>query len=271
MNVVLTRTLGALLALAIVCSSPDAAADPAGESRDYLSLNQAQRREALAGKSKDEKLEMLRKVAPAALMKAGISEVKALGTYSAKLIKSERVDGTTYSQAIDVLIREEPFAARLSFVSGAGKGRKVLYNAELRANELRVKEGGVLGIAGGIWLNIDSSLTRRESRHSVTKLGLGALLGILDKNRSDAEAFGGMRRKDEVFDDKGRYVVTWESPPEAKDLYAPKTRVWVDAVTTFPVIVEVSDEEGLRERYEWQNIEPAKVDADTFTPDAFGL
>ncbi len=237
----------------------------------FRSLDEGARRAQFAGKSPEEQLALMDAVRAIEIVNAGLDSVKALSAYTAKLTKQERVKGEMITQTIDVLMQESPLAARLNFVAGAAKGRQVLYSAALRPTEIRVKEGGVLGFAGGFWIGMDSGLARKETNHPVTNLGLGPLLSLMKRDIDDGEKFGGLRRTEVRLDNRGRYCATYEAPKGATGLYATKTLTCVNLTNALPEVVEVHDARGFLERYEWQDIKRAKVDANTFTLEAAGL
>jgi hypothetical protein len=73
---------------------------------------------------------------PAELIGMGREAVKALGPYRYKMAKQERIGGELLPQQdIDMYVQEAPFAARLHYVGGPAKGRKVLYNPKERADD----------------------------------------------------------------------------------------------------------------------------------------
>lgn len=198
--------------------------------------------------------------------------IDKLGAYTATLVKRERVKGELIDeQTIKLLIREAPFAARMEYVSGPGKGRKVVYDASKRPKEIRVKEGGLLGIAGGLWIGIDSALTRAESNHPITDLGLASLVRLMKRDAEAAKPHGGIGRSDEGLNKDGQYCVTFTAPSGATGLYAQKTKVCVDPSTLIPMYVEVHDTRGLLETYRWKDVKAEAVKSDSFTPESMGI
>lgn len=207
-----------------------------------------------------------------ALLDAGEEAVRALGAYSARLVKQERVDGELLPvQTLELVIREDPLAVRILYTGGPPKGRRVLYDATARKGELRVKEPGLLGVVGAVWLDVDSGMTRRDTNHPVTNLGLGPIIRLMKRDFEAAKAFGGLKRHDEGPDARGRHCLVFTAPESAKGLYAHKTRVCMDAKSLIPAVVEVHDKKGLLETYEWSEVKKVTVDANTFTPKAAGM
>lgn len=255
------------LPLLLTMSANAAPPAPIGEmSPDVL-------RAWLKSTPKAELEEVLRATTPEQLVAQGQKSVAKLGTYSATLIKNERVKGSMIGeQTIKVLIREDPFGARLDYTDGPGKGRRATYDSPTRPKELRVKEAGMLGIVGAVWIDIDSSLTRAESNHAVTELGFGPLLRLMKRDADAVRAQGfAMQQTEQSFDKNGYWCVTFIPQPGAKNLYAAKTRVCMDGDQLLPLVVEVHDAKGLLETYRWKDVKAETLAADAFTPKGAGL
>ncbi|MFN7133805.1 MAG: DUF1571 domain-containing protein [Myxococcales bacterium] len=220
----------------------------------FAALDEGGRRAVLEAVTSEQWLQLHREV------------VAGLGVYRVKLEKVERVDGKLVGpQTLELLIREKPQAIYAEYVAGPAKGRRLLYSAELKKDALRVREAGMLGFAGAVWLSLDSGLVRKDSNHAVTELGLSPLLGLLGRELEKAKAFGGLKRTVEGVRD-GLYCNRYDAPPGAKGLYAKSTRICGDPVTGLPAYVEVHDDEGLLEKLTYSNVRPnQKVPADAFT------
>ena len=245
-----------------------------GEHRDGLPLpaSAAERKAMLEGRPRAELAELIRAVPNPKLLELGRGAVRELRTYSARLRKQERVGGKLLPpQVMAITVREKPYAVRMEVVEGAKKGRKVLYNEELRKDEFRVREAGILGITA-IWLDLDSRLAKRDTNHRVTKLGFGAILSQLEEDLRQGAPLGGHARKDEGFDARGRWCLVFTAPAAAKHLYAQRTRMCLDLALGLPVELEVHDGQGLVERAEFVDIRPQlTLPAGFFTPEAAGL
>jgi hypothetical protein len=154
----------------------------------------------------------------------------------------------------------------LDFKSGRNAGRRVLYNVDIRKNEVRVKEGGALGLVGGLWLDLDNALTRLDTNHRATEIGFSALLDLVEGDLKEALAKGAEHtRTDEGVDATGTYYSVFSAPPDVLSLYAVSTRIGFDPVLSLPTFVEVHDTVGLLETYRYSNAEPVTVDATFFT------
>ncbi|MBK7859620.1 MAG: DUF1571 domain-containing protein [Archangiaceae bacterium] len=153
------------------------------------------------------------------LIAMGQQAVKGLGPYRYRMAKQERVGGELLPvQEVEVFVREQPFAVRLHFVGGPGKGRKVLYNPKEQAEKFRVREAGVLGVFGGLWIGVDSSLAKKDSNHTVREAGMGALLARFAADLEKAERIGGMKIVQEGWDAKGKWCSVYVAPNGGKGL-----------------------------------------------------
>jgi hypothetical protein len=201
---------------------------------------------------------------PEDLIVLGREGVRRLGTYRARLLKQERVDGKLLpAQTMEVIVQSSPAAQRLDYVEGPKKGRHVIWTHK-RPTEMLVREAGILGIAS-LWIDLSGSLAHGDSNHNVTELGFGPLLDLVSSDLRKATAQGGLARKNQGFDGSGCFWMEYTAPPAAKGLYAQRTRLCVDAKLGLPVKIEVHDTRGFLERYEYSNVRPnQKVDQSLF-------
>ena len=201
---------------------------------------------------------------PAELIVLGREGVRRLGTYRARLLKQERVGGKLLpAQTMEVIVQSSPAAQRLDYVEGPKKGRHVIWTYK-RPTEMLVREAGILGIAS-LWIDLSGSLAHGDSNHNVTELGFGPLLDLVSSDLRKGTAQGGLIRRNQGFDGSGCFWMEYTAPPEAKGLYAQRTRLCVDAKLGLPVKIEVHDTRGFLERYEYSNVRPnQKVDQSVF-------
>ncbi len=206
------------------------------------------------------------------LLARGRRTLQGFGVYGARLTKRERVRGDLLpAQVLDLVVRDQPLAARVVFAEGPAKGRKLLYNAELRKDEMRVREAGPLGLFA-IWLSLDSGMARRDTNRSVTDLGFAALLRLLQGDLDRARPHGGFARTDEGFDAQGAYCLRFAAPAGATGLAGDRSRICIDPLLGLPVKSEVWRKGELFESYAFEQIRPRlQVDSDYFTPEAAGL
>jgi hypothetical protein len=208
-----------------------------------------------------------------ALLAESHRSVKALGIYRAIVVKTERVHGKVLGPEVaDTWVREQPRAVRMTFIVNGRPGRRVLYNEQVRAGEMLVREKGVLGFMS-LWVAIDGWLVHRSTNHSVRQVGFGPLLDLIDRDLAQARRFGGHRRTDESPGQGpgGTSCLVFTAPGGAP-VYAARTRLCFDASSRLPVVVEVFDRAGFLERYEWRNVLPRQsVDAAFFTAKGAGF
>jgi hypothetical protein len=236
-------------------------------------LSDEARRAEISSLAPAERFALLEQVSAGDLVEIGKSAARALGTYSVRLQKQERIDGELQDpQTAMVWVQPSPLALRVEFVEGSPKGRRLLYNSALRAGELRAREAGFLGIAGAIWVGVDSSLTRRDSNHPITDIGFGALMDLIGRDFTGAAALGGHARKNEGPDPEGLYCILFTAPSGATGLYATSARLCIDPVLGLPLRTEITDREGFLERYVYTDVKPnLSLPADHFTPEGAKL
>jgi hypothetical protein len=194
------------------------------------------------------------------LIQSWRSKVGALGAYHLRVHKRERIDGKLQPW------QTKPLAVRLEFVEGSAKGRKALYNEQVRKDDVRVREAGLLGVVGAVWVNVNGPLSRGDTRHPVTQVGLISTIEILAKDVAAAAAFGGVNLSPEA---EGCWK--FEAPAQAHGLYATRSRICVDPKTGLPSHVTASDAAGLFEEYEFTDVQANAATDAFFTPEAAGL
>lgn len=201
------------------------------------------------------------------------ASVAALGTYRLRFTKDELVDGKmTGVQVTEVLVRQSPPAVVAEIVSGVSRGQRFLYNPAIRKDELRVVDAGLLGIIGGLWININSPLTRADTNHPVTNLGLGPILKHIKNDVDLAKAFGGHVRHDVGFDDHGAWCIRWTAPKDAKNLYCRESVLCTDPKTSLLTSAKIADERGVFEDLRFEVLAQNLVVAESaFTPEGAGL
>ena len=189
----------------------------------------------------------------------------ALGTYSATMVSRERINGTvTPSQTVEIWVQADPFSVRTRNTAGPGKGRRLLYNASIRKKQFRVKEAGFLGIFGALWVDIDGSLAKGGSNHSILESGLVALIELIDQHSREALREGEFTRTFERVDANGAVCERFDSPKTKKLLYATTSRFCVDPVQLLPVTTEISDAAGLLETFAFTDVKPKLTLAKNF-------
>jgi hypothetical protein len=231
------------------------------------------RRKELGLRSQAEISEFVGKLSPKELIAIARSTIRGLGVYEVSLVKRERVGSKLLAaQTVKITMRETPRAARLEFVAGPAKGRKVLYNEELRRDEMRVREPGALGLVGGLWIGLDNPLARADSRHPVTDVGYSALLGFLERDLDGAEPLGGHERRDIGFDANGLWTTEFVAPKAARHLEVRRARFTLDLAAGLPVEIEAHDDSGVLEHHRYELVRRGiEVPRGFFEPKSFGI
>lgn len=250
--------------------APEAAAPEAPPPPKPLTeVSEAERRARVASMSKEELAAFMKETPGEALVKMGQRAVAALGTYTYTMTKQERVGGKLLDeQIISTTLREAPFAVRLEFVGGPAKGRKVVYNPAVKADEFRVREAGFFSIAGRLWIKLDSGLAKKDSNHTAKESGLGNLLKRFERDQALAKQKGGLTINHEGFDKKGLYCAVYVMPNKGQGFDSASTRICTDIAAGVPARVEGYDAAGqLLERFEFSDVKKAAATDDTFDPD----
>jgi hypothetical protein len=195
----------------------------------------------------------------AELISMGREAVAKLGTYRYRMAKQERVKGELLdTQEIDAFVRQQPFAVRLHYLAGPGKGRKLLYNSKERMEQFRVREAGFLSIAGALWIGVDSDLAKDDTNHTVKEAGMGALLDRFAADLHKAEGLGGMKAVHEGWDTKGLWCTMYIAPNGGKGFAQARARICTDVASRLPARVESFDAGGaVTERYEFSEVKSA--------------
>ncbi len=237
-----------------------------------LQLSDSERVYALLALSMGEREDFYRALDSAQFIALGRKALAGLGVYRARLVKSERVGKRTCGpDVVEITVRENPRAVLVDFVGGQHKGRRALYNVQLRPHEMLARESGILGLFP-LWLSLDSGLARRDTNHSIAEVGFGAMMDLMQRDQTNAAAAGGYRRQNEGFDARGLYCILFSAPPGARNLYAKRLRFCVDGGLGLPLKIEIFDDQGLRERVEYLDLHAhLTLPSDFFTPKGAGL
>lgn len=234
----------ALLGIALLLKvSPTAAAEPdAGES-------------GTQGPSTRE-AERLRTSSVEAIIAEAREAIRTLGDYRARLIKTERVKGTVLpAQTLEILVCHAPRAVRLDFVAGPKSGRRVAWRENHRPGEILVREGGLLGLAS-LWLDASGGLARGDTNHAVSEIGFAHALDGVERALRNGTTSGGYTRNDIGLEGNRLYRIEWSAPSEARGVYARRFRIGIDVNLHLATEIEVFDDQGFLERYEYQNLRP---------------
>lgn len=208
-----------------------------------------------------------------ALLRAGRERIDALGTYRMRFTKEERLaSGWVGPQVMELVVRERPYAVKAVVLEGPNQGRRFMFDSQQNQRELRVREAGLLGLAA-LWIDIDSPLTRDDTRHPVTELGYGFVQSMIERDARLCAAAGVSHTQvDEGRNRQGDRCVLLIAPKGVQGLYAEKARICVDETSRLLTMVEVSDSRGVRERFQFElldeNLQKKKSGDVTFDADA---
>ncbi len=235
-------------------------------------MSEPERVRSLSALPLGERGAFFRSLGVADIVAFGRQSLEGLGVYHARVTREERVHGHLCGpDVVEVTVREKPHAVLLEFVAGAHKGRRALYNVELRPYQMLARESGILGLFA-MWLSIDSSIVRRYTNHTIAEVGFGAMLDVMQADQAKAATVGGYHRSDEGIDGRGFYCMFFSAPKGANDLYATRLRYCVDSTLELPMKIEVFDDKGRREYVEYQDLQRRlTVKKDFFTPRGAGL
>jgi hypothetical protein len=239
---------------------------------DLLQMSLEEQRAKVSELSVEERTELVKSLSIDELLALEKRAALASGTYHAQVMRSERVKGSlTPQETMSVWVQPEPLAIRLESIGGPPKGRKVVYNSTLRKDELRAKDSGFLGVFGGVWLNLDSSMTRSDSNHPLTDLGFIPVMNLVEKIVKQTRAKGEITRT-YVRTDATGVCERFDAPKGAKGLYATSSLLCFDPVLSLPMHFEISDDQGRLETYTYSNVEQhVSLAKAFFTPEAAGL
>ena len=191
---------------------------------------------------------------PEALIASGREAVRKMGTYRARLVKTERIKGEVRpAQTIDILVRSSPRAVRMEFIAGPKSGRRVLWREDNRPSEILVREGGIMGLTS-LWLDSSGGLARGDTNHTVSEIGFANLFDVMERDLAKGKSQGGHVWKDLGLDANGIYQVEFIAAPGARGVYAQRTRFGIDPNLHVPVDIEVFDAQGFLERYQYKNV-----------------
>ena len=232
-------------------------------------LSDEERRAAVAVASREQLEQAMRETPVDRLIQMGQSAASALGTYSYRMRKQERVKGELLQvQEIITTVREAPFSVRLEYVKGDGKGRRVLFNPTVRKQQFRVREAGFLSIFGALWIDVDSGLAKKDSNHTIREAGFGNLLARFARDFQKAAPLGGFAVKHEGWNPDGHFCSLWMAPNNGVGFDSAKTRICTDLTTGMPSDVESWDLKGtVLEKYEFSEVSKQTVAAIFFQPD----
>jgi hypothetical protein len=251
----MSASLLVLLIPGLLMTAPEPPSSP--DVLAFARLPLEQRRAQVKALSREALAELFAATPPRKLLEAGKASAAQLGTYETRVVKRERVSGALLKpQTIQLAVRQSPRALRMEVLDGPSKGRRVIYDASVKKDEIRVREPGLLGMAGGVWIDLNGGLARGDTNHPLMDFAFTSIIGLLEDCFVKAEAVGGYARKDDGFDAAGRYCITFTAPPAGRNLYATRARICMEPVLALPVLLEIDDARGPLERFDFSDVKP---------------
>jgi outer membrane lipoprotein-sorting protein len=193
--------------------------------------------------------------------------------YTARFAKEERVGGVMRPREEAVLKFQRPGRLYLRWTAGPPRGREILYVPGANGDRLLVHEPGALSRAFTFLLAPDSPRILEESRHPVTDVGIGKVVGRVVTDVKRGLGRGELSLTDQGDDhEAGRRVRRIEMTADrqaSERYYAHRVIVDIDADLGLPVAVTAFDvEDRLVGRYEYRDVRlDARLAAMDFDPD----
>src|SRR3989442_3018146 len=117
-------------------------------------------------------------------------------SYTARFVRQEVADGTLRPRAEALLKFQRPGRIYLRWAAGRPAGREILFVPGQNGGRMLVREPGLLASLATIVMAPDSPRVLEESRHPVTDIGIGRLIGLILDNARRAAAAGDLAIRD---------------------------------------------------------------------------
>ena len=118
-------------------------------------------------------------------MEAAYARVQS---YTARFVRQEVVDGRLRPREEALLKFQRPGRIYLRWTAGRPAGREILFVPGQNGDRMLVREPGLLASLATIVMAPDSPRVLEESRHPVTDIGIGPLIGLILDNARRAAA-----------------------------------------------------------------------------------
>src|SRR5438874_9229721 len=119
---------------------------------------------------------------PAQLLFAMETAYARVGSYTARFVRQEVVDGALRAREEAFLKFQRPRLIYLRWVAGPPAGRQILFVPGRNDDRMLVREPGFFTGLATIVMAPDSARVLRESRHPVTDVGIGQLIELILDN-----------------------------------------------------------------------------------------
>lgn len=195
------------------------------------------------------------------LLELGLRNYAGIKTYKCKLLKQEKVGGKLQGvETIMMKYREKPRGMYMKWIDGPFKGREALYNESVSKTDLRVREGGALGIIA-VTVGINSDLAKRGTNHLITEVGLKFLLEMIRKDWTKSHNIpGDLTRKNygiqKVGPDNCYVMDSIQKNNPKQNYYCQRLRHYIDYTRSLEIQAEVFDWDGtLKEKYTYLDLQ----------------
>lgn len=170
-----------------------------------------------------------------------LEALEPITDYQATLSRREMVRGELIAETMQLKFREQPFSVYLLF-GGANAGREVLYVEGKNNNLLLAHEGsGFKSFFGTISLAPDSPEVTRQSRHTITEIGLRNMLRVITARWEEESKYGECEVRyyhNARVNDRECLAIECTHPRARKQFKFHITRLYIDRETSLPVRVE---------------------------------
>ena len=187
--------------------------------------------------------------------------------------RQERIGGRWNDRPFlnHIKIRRQPLQVYVAWLSGGPKaGQEILYDARRRPDEMYGHLGGSLNVLS-MWMSLDGSLARQNSRHGVQDLSPRFIADVVSAELQRYRAEGRSPQADviEVATVAGQrcLALSWTPPSGPPAHYAARTRICLNLRQPWVLQVESWDAAGeIQERILFDKIVPATFTDTDFDP-----
>lgn len=166
----------------------------------------------------------------------------AVHSYTARFIREERIGDVLRPREEGLLKFQRPGRLYLRWIAGPPRGREILFVEGRDDERILVHEPAGLGRLFTIAMPPDSPRVFRESRHPITDVGVGPLLGLIAGNARRALRHGDLTVvMGPGPEGAGRRVELVLPREPAKGYYCYRALVSVDGATGLPVEATIFD------------------------------
>ena len=202
-------------------------------------------------------------------LEASLTKLSTIDSYTAKLLKQERVDGVLNpAEVTQIKVRHEAFSVYMKWSVG-DRGREVLYVDGEHENQMLVHPGGWKGrFLPTLSVDPHGSLASSQSRHAITEAGLkNLLIKHLEHRELDLHGEGiTASTTAATFDDRPVTQLEVSYSDQKHNPVYSRTVLMIDDELGLPVasmnfgwtaIDRDGDEATLIERYEYRDLDTA--------------